>query len=91
MGDFQNKKLDIVSAFESYGEYMNGTITGEQITSTDDISAVGTISGSILHADTIGQNRVDGVKTITIEKIMMLSFMENAETLLMIYLIKRLK
>ena len=67
--------LDAGSITSNFGSINNGssaitttgTITGEQITSTDDISAVGTISGSILHADTIGQNRVDGVKTITIE------------------------
>ena len=67
--------LDAGSITSNFGSINNGssaitttgTITGEQLTSTDDITAAGTISGSILHADTIGQNRVDGVKTITIE------------------------
>lgn len=67
--------LDAGSITSNFGSINNGssaitttgTITGEQITSTDDITAAGTISGSVLNADTIGQNRVDGIKTITIE------------------------
>ena len=56
---------DISGSFNA-GFTASGTISGSTV-SGDSITSIGTISGSAVYGTTIGQNRVDGVKTITIE------------------------
>ena len=56
---------DPVTAYINAGEIDGVTLGGESAVSN--ITSDGTISGSAVYGTTIGQNRTDGVKTITIE------------------------
>ena len=50
-------------------EVTNGNISGSSTStgSFGNVNSIGTITGSAVYGTTIGQNRTDGLKTITIE------------------------
>ena len=60
---------DPVAIYVNSGELDGVTIGGESAAAGTftSVTATGTISGSAVYGTTIGQNRTDGVKTITIE------------------------